>query len=96
MPPRQRAIDEAARAAGRDPASIRRIANVSGRIADGEVTGWLEGPVEHWVEELGRLVRDYGFDGFVVSVDADAPDQIERLGGEVAPAVRLAVGAQSA
>jgi alkanesulfonate monooxygenase SsuD/methylene tetrahydromethanopterin reductase-like flavin-dependent oxidoreductase (luciferase family) len=96
VPPRQRAIDEAARAAGRDPASIRRIANVSGRIADGEVTGWLEGPVEHWVEELSRLVRDYGFDGFVVSVDADAPDQIERLGGEVAPAVRLAVGAQSA
>lgn len=96
VPPRQRAIDDAARAAGRDPASIRRIANVSGRIADGEVTGWLEGPVEHWVEELSRLVRDYGFDGFVVSVDADAPDQIERLGGEVAPAVRLAVGAQSA
>src|SRR3954463_11653239 len=30
VPPRQKAIDEAARAAGRDPASIRRIANISG------------------------------------------------------------------
>jgi alkanesulfonate monooxygenase SsuD/methylene tetrahydromethanopterin reductase-like flavin-dependent oxidoreductase (luciferase family) len=92
VPPRQQAIDEAARAAGRDPGSIRRIANVSGRIADGETIGWLDGPVDHWVEEIVRLVRDYGFDGFVLSVDADAPDQIERLGREVAPAVRSALG----
>src|SRR3954468_4914237 len=32
---RQRALDEAAEAAGRDPASIRRIANVIGLITDG-------------------------------------------------------------
>jgi alkanesulfonate monooxygenase SsuD/methylene tetrahydromethanopterin reductase-like flavin-dependent oxidoreductase (luciferase family) len=92
LPPRQRAIDEAARAAGRDPASIRRIANVSGRIADGETSGWLDGPVEHWAEEIVRLVRDYRFDGFVLSIEAGAPDQIERLGREVAPAVRSALG----
>jgi alkanesulfonate monooxygenase SsuD/methylene tetrahydromethanopterin reductase-like flavin-dependent oxidoreductase (luciferase family) len=91
VPPRQLAIDEAARAAGRDPGSIRRIVNVSGRIADGETSGWLDGPVDHWVEEIVRLVRDYRFDGFVLSVDADAPDQIERLGREVAPAVRSAL-----
>jgi alkanesulfonate monooxygenase SsuD/methylene tetrahydromethanopterin reductase-like flavin-dependent oxidoreductase (luciferase family) len=90
VPPRQQAIDEAARAAGRDPATIRRIANVGGRIADGEVNGWLDGPPEHWVEELTRLVSDYGFDGFVMSVGEDAPEQIERLGAEVAPAVREA------
>jgi alkanesulfonate monooxygenase SsuD/methylene tetrahydromethanopterin reductase-like flavin-dependent oxidoreductase (luciferase family) len=90
VPERQRAIDEAARAAGRDPAGIRRIANVSGRIADGEVNGWLDGPPEHWVEELTRLVRDYGFDGFVLSVGEDAPEQIARFGAEVAPAVRAA------
>jgi chitinase len=47
--------------------------------------------VDHWVEEIVRLVRDYRFDGFVLSVDADAPDQIERLGREVAPAVRSAL-----
>jgi alkanesulfonate monooxygenase SsuD/methylene tetrahydromethanopterin reductase-like flavin-dependent oxidoreductase (luciferase family) len=90
VPPRQEAIDEAARAAGRDPARIRRIANISGRIADGGVNGWLDGPPEHWVEELTRLVDDYGFDGFVLSVGDDAPEQIERLGAEVAPAVRAA------
>jgi alkanesulfonate monooxygenase SsuD/methylene tetrahydromethanopterin reductase-like flavin-dependent oxidoreductase (luciferase family) len=90
VPPRQRAIDEAARAAGRDPAAIRRIANIGGRIVDGDVNGWLDGPPEHWVEELTRLVRDYGFDGFVLSVGEDAPEQIARLGAEVAPAVRAA------
>jgi len=88
VPRRQRAIDEAARAAGRDPAGIRRIANVNGRIADGEVNGWLDGPPEHWIQELTRLVRDYGFDGFIVPVGDDPADQIARLGGEVAPAVR--------
>src|SRR3954452_15230002 len=67
VPPRQKAIDEAARAAGRDPASIRRIANLSGEITGGAAGEWLHGPVEHWVEELAKLVRDFGFDGFVLS-----------------------------
>jgi alkanesulfonate monooxygenase SsuD/methylene tetrahydromethanopterin reductase-like flavin-dependent oxidoreductase (luciferase family) len=90
VPPRQQAIDEAARKAGRDPRSIRRIANVSGRIADGPVNGWLDGPPEHWIEELTRLVSDYGFDGFILPVGDNPPEQIERLGAEVAPAVRAA------
>ena len=93
VPPRQRAIDEAARAAGRDPAGIRRIANVGGRITDGETSGWLDGPVDHWVEEILRLVRDYGFDGFVLPVGDDWSEQIERLAREVAPAVRSELGA---
>src|SRR4051794_35320207 len=42
--PKRHAIDEAARAAGRDPRSIRRIANLGGKLTDGDVTGWLEGP----------------------------------------------------
>ena len=50
VPGRQDAIDEAARKAGRDPAKIRRVANLNGVIADGD--GWLRGPAEHWVEEL--------------------------------------------
>src|SRR3954453_17047649 len=52
VPPRMRAIDDAARAAGRDPSAIRRIANVNGLITDGEVTDFLDGPVNHWVERL--------------------------------------------
>jgi hypothetical protein len=92
VPPRRAAIDAAAERAGRDPAGIRRIANVSGRITDGGApTGWLEGPPEHWVEELTRLNSDYGFDGFVMSFGDDDPlEKIERLATEVAPAVRAA------
>jgi alkanesulfonate monooxygenase SsuD/methylene tetrahydromethanopterin reductase-like flavin-dependent oxidoreductase (luciferase family) len=92
VPPRRAAIDAAAERAGRDPASIRRIANVSGRITDGGApTGWLEGPPEHWVEELSRLHSDHGFDGFVMSFGDDDPlEKIERLATEVAPAVRAA------
>src|SRR4051812_35410756 len=65
--PRQKAIDEAARAAGRDPAAIRRIANISGEITDAAGDEWLHGPPSLWVSELTRLVTDYGFDGFVLS-----------------------------
>jgi alkanesulfonate monooxygenase SsuD/methylene tetrahydromethanopterin reductase-like flavin-dependent oxidoreductase (luciferase family) len=90
VPPRQKAIDEAAEKAGRDPRSIRRIANVSGKITDTATDDWLVGPPEHWVEELSRLVSDYGFDGFVTSLPDDPLEHIERFATEVAPAVRAA------
>jgi alkanesulfonate monooxygenase SsuD/methylene tetrahydromethanopterin reductase-like flavin-dependent oxidoreductase (luciferase family) len=92
VPPRAKAIDEAAERAGRDPAKIRRIANINGSFTDGgPPTGWLEGPSEHWVEELTRLHKDYGFDGFVMSFGDDEPlEKIKRLATEVAPAVRAA------
>jgi alkanesulfonate monooxygenase SsuD/methylene tetrahydromethanopterin reductase-like flavin-dependent oxidoreductase (luciferase family) len=87
--PRQRAIDEAARAAGRDPSAIRRIANVNGVIADGgSATDFLDGPVEHWVETLVSLSRDHRFDGFVLWPKEDPLRQTERFGEEVVPAVR--------
>jgi alkanesulfonate monooxygenase SsuD/methylene tetrahydromethanopterin reductase-like flavin-dependent oxidoreductase (luciferase family) len=82
VPPRQRAIDEAARAAGREPASIRRIANVG-----------LDGPPDGWVDQLTRLAADYGFDGFILSPGDDATGDIRRFGEEVAPAVREKIGA---
>jgi alkanesulfonate monooxygenase SsuD/methylene tetrahydromethanopterin reductase-like flavin-dependent oxidoreductase (luciferase family) len=93
VPRRQQLIDEAATRAGRDPARIRRIANLNGAIVDGEVQGWLHGPPDHWVEELTRLVRDLRFDGFVVWPDhEDALGQTERFAREVVPAVREVVG----
>jgi alkanesulfonate monooxygenase SsuD/methylene tetrahydromethanopterin reductase-like flavin-dependent oxidoreductase (luciferase family) len=93
VPARQALIDDAARSAGRDPARIRRVANVRGAITDGAVTEWLHGPVEHWVEELVRLVRDLRFDGFVLWSDhEDVLGQTERFAGEVVPAVRAALG----
>ena len=91
VPAKWQAIDEAAEKAGRAPGEIRRIANVGGTITDGGATnGWLDGPPEHWVEELTRLVIEFGFDGFILSVGDDAAEQIARLGAEVAPAVRAA------
>ena len=89
VPARQEAIDEAARGAGRDPARIRRVANVNGAIVDGPAKGWLRGPVEHWVEELVRLARELRFDGFVLWPDhEDVLGQTERFASEVAPLVR--------
>ena len=90
IPARARMIDEAAERAGRDPRAIRRIANVNGVISDGPVEGWLRGPPEHWVAELGALVRDHGFDGFVLWSDGDMTEQIARFAAEVAPHVRRA------
>jgi alkanesulfonate monooxygenase SsuD/methylene tetrahydromethanopterin reductase-like flavin-dependent oxidoreductase (luciferase family) len=92
VPGRVRMIEEAAERAGRDPKAIRRIANVNGRIADGTVRGWLDGPPEHWIAELGTLARDHGFDGFVLWTQDDMVEQIGRLAAEVAPALRSASG----
>jgi alkanesulfonate monooxygenase SsuD/methylene tetrahydromethanopterin reductase-like flavin-dependent oxidoreductase (luciferase family) len=88
LPARRRAIDDAAERAGRDPAAVRGVANVSGVIADGPATGWLQGPPEHWVQELGTLAAEHRFDGFVLSPADGAAEQLERFAAEVAPALR--------
>ena len=90
LPARIALLEEAAERAGRDPRSIRRIANVNGVITDGPVEGWLRGPAEHWVSELGALHAEHGFDGFVLWSDGDMTEQIGRLAAEVAPALRRA------
>jgi alkanesulfonate monooxygenase SsuD/methylene tetrahydromethanopterin reductase-like flavin-dependent oxidoreductase (luciferase family) len=89
---KQRQIDEAARAAGRDPGAIRRIANVGGQIVDRPALEWLNGPPKHWVEELTGLVRDYGFDGFVLAPADRSIEQIKRFAVDVVPGVRSALG----
>jgi alkanesulfonate monooxygenase SsuD/methylene tetrahydromethanopterin reductase-like flavin-dependent oxidoreductase (luciferase family) len=92
VPDRQAAVDEAARAAGRDPRDVLRIANVNGAILDGDGDGWLHGPVDHWVEELARLVRELRFDAFVLGPDHEDPlSQTERFATEVVPRVREAL-----
>jgi alkanesulfonate monooxygenase SsuD/methylene tetrahydromethanopterin reductase-like flavin-dependent oxidoreductase (luciferase family) len=89
VPGRQELIDDAARAAGRDPAAIRRVANLSGAITDGRSDGWLHGPVDHWIEELTRLANELRFDGFVIwPDDEDVLGQTERFATEVVPEVR--------
>lgn len=86
--PQNRAIDDAAMAAGRDPREIRRLINVAGDFtATGG--GFLHGPPERWVRDLLALVLDHGFSTFLLM--SDDPDTIQRYGEEVAPALRRLV-----
>jgi alkanesulfonate monooxygenase SsuD/methylene tetrahydromethanopterin reductase-like flavin-dependent oxidoreductase (luciferase family) len=85
-------IDEAANAAGRDPAQIRRVLNVNGQISDGRREGLLRGPIDQWADELTDLAVGYGFDTFLFWGEGD--DQLPRFAEEVAPAVRAQVAAE--
>jgi alkanesulfonate monooxygenase SsuD/methylene tetrahydromethanopterin reductase-like flavin-dependent oxidoreductase (luciferase family) len=79
------AIDEAARAAGRDPRGIRRLLNINGQFgpASGDL---LSGPPAQWAEELTAMALEHGVSAFIVM--ADDPSTIELFGQEVAPAAR--------
>jgi alkanesulfonate monooxygenase SsuD/methylene tetrahydromethanopterin reductase-like flavin-dependent oxidoreductase (luciferase family) len=88
----QARIDDAAAAAGRDPASIRRLYNISGRIGAGG-GGFLDGPAGQWVEQLLPLVVEAGTDTFVLWPSESPSSQLQRFAAEVAPALRDAVAA---
>jgi alkanesulfonate monooxygenase SsuD/methylene tetrahydromethanopterin reductase-like flavin-dependent oxidoreductase (luciferase family) len=82
----QRRIDEAAERAGRDPSSIRRLLNIGGQIKDQPGEETFQGPVDQWVEDLTRMVLEYGFDTFILS--GDDLDQATIFAEEVIPRVR--------
>jgi alkanesulfonate monooxygenase SsuD/methylene tetrahydromethanopterin reductase-like flavin-dependent oxidoreductase (luciferase family) len=88
----QARVDDAAAAAGRDPAAIRRLYNVSGRIGPAG-GGFLDGPPGQWVEQLLPLVVETGMDTFVLWPSESPASQLERFAAEVAPALREAVAA---
>jgi alkanesulfonate monooxygenase SsuD/methylene tetrahydromethanopterin reductase-like flavin-dependent oxidoreductase (luciferase family) len=82
VPRRQAAVDEAARAAGRDPGDVERAVNVMG----------LEGDPSSWADELTRIAG-LGFSTLFVSVPGDDPAGfVRRLGEDVAPLVRERAG----
>lgn len=91
LPGANRAIDEAATAAGRRPADIRRLYNINGTFR-GSGGGFLQGPAEQWAEQLAELAVGDGMSGFIFA--ADDPEQIRRFAGEVVPAVRELVAAE--
>lgn len=91
-----RRVDEAAQAAGRDPSAIVRLINIFGRITDGDSAGFLEGPVDQWVDQLTMLAVDHRFDGFLFGVSGDPESQLRRFAEEVVPRVRTMVGRQPA
>jgi alkanesulfonate monooxygenase SsuD/methylene tetrahydromethanopterin reductase-like flavin-dependent oxidoreductase (luciferase family) len=79
------AVDEAAVDAGRDPATVRRVVNVSGRLTE-RSSGFLNGPAEQWAEDLASLALEHRVSTPVVATDDEAT--LEALGREVAPALR--------
>ena len=90
LPAAQARIDDAAAAAGRDPASIRRLYNISGRIGPGG-GGFLDGPAGQWVEQLLPVVTEHGMDTLVLWPTELPARQLELFAAEVAPALREAV-----
>ena len=80
--PRHAAIDEAARRAGRDPATIVRAVNLE-----------LEGAPGTWPEQVLAAHRDLRFEVFFLSADdgGDPVGLVRRLGEELAPRVREAL-----
>jgi alkanesulfonate monooxygenase SsuD/methylene tetrahydromethanopterin reductase-like flavin-dependent oxidoreductase (luciferase family) len=88
VPTLMRRIDEGATEAGRDPAEIRRLYNIGGRVVDGPVNGLLDGPAEHWIETLTDFARELGFDTFIFWPSEDPLAQLERFAEEVVPGLR--------
>jgi hemerythrin-like domain-containing protein len=86
------AIDDQAEANGRGPQAIRRMYNVFGRFGTG--SGFLQGGVRDWAEQLAGLAVDEGISTFILGTD-DA-DAIRRFALEVVPAVRDQVDGERA
>jgi alkanesulfonate monooxygenase SsuD/methylene tetrahydromethanopterin reductase-like flavin-dependent oxidoreductase (luciferase family) len=77
------AVDEGARAAGRDPGEIQRAVNVMA----------LDGDPQGWPDQLARIVTEHRFSTLLVGVPSE--DQIgfvRRLGEDVAPRLRELLG----
>lgn len=93
-------IDEAAAAAGRDPAAVATVYNFGGRITaeplpatrddDGR---WIGGSAAQWIEELVGAVTEHQAGGFFYRSTDDTPPDValRRWAEEVVPAVRAAV-----
>jgi alkanesulfonate monooxygenase SsuD/methylene tetrahydromethanopterin reductase-like flavin-dependent oxidoreductase (luciferase family) len=82
-PRMQAAVDEGARAAGRDPCEIERALNVMA----------LEGDPGVWADRLAGIVTDLGFSTLLVGLPGEDPvGTVRRLGEEVAPRVRELAG----
>jgi alkanesulfonate monooxygenase SsuD/methylene tetrahydromethanopterin reductase-like flavin-dependent oxidoreductase (luciferase family) len=88
VPASQQLIDDAARAAGRDPADVRRIYNVVGQIGPERRGPVLTGDVETWVATLTDWSVDLGFDTFIMWPMAEPLAQLDTFAREVVPAVR--------
>lgn len=98
-------IDEAAVAAGRDPAQVATVYNLPGRITPAPLAAtrdddgrWIGGSAGQWVEELTGAVLEHGAAGFVhFPVDDASPEvALGQWAQEIVPAVREAVARDGA
>ena len=85
-------LDEAAVEAGRDPASIKRIYNVTGRFGSGG--GPLQGGTADWAEELATWALELGMSTFVLGTDDAAT--LRQFADEVVPTVKEVVDIERA
>jgi len=90
LPAMQRIVDEAAAKAGRDPAEVRRMVNLSGSIAVSGAEG-ISGGVDDWVDLLAGWATELGIDTFILWPTTPGERQVELFGTEVAPEVRVEV-----
>ncbi|HKF17526.1 MAG TPA: LLM class flavin-dependent oxidoreductase [Candidatus Dormibacteraeota bacterium] len=88
LPEMHARIDAAARSAGRDPAAIQRVYNVSGVIGGGDPASPLSGTPERWAESLATFALEHGMDTFVFAEGNDAENQLRRFALEVVPRTR--------
>jgi len=85
-------IDEAALAAGRSPAEVRRAYNIAVNF-DGSGSGFLQGPPSACAEQLAELTLTHGISVYQL-FPATTATSLARFAEEVAPAVRDHVKAE--
>ena len=90
LAPMNARIDDAAVAAGRDPAVVRRLLNISGSFTPAG-GGLLRGTAGQWAAEMAEIALEYGTSGFILATDS--AEDLARFGQEVAPEVRALVAA---
>lgn len=88
-------IDAGARAAGRDPGDVWRVAQLVGTVADqpgpAEARAGddpVRGTPDQWAELIARLASEQPFRGFVLWPEDPSAEQITRFAGEVVPRAR--------
>jgi hypothetical protein len=58
--------------------------------------GFLDGPVDQWIDQLTELTVEYGMEGYIFGPAADLETQLRRFAHEVVPQVRENVAQQRA
>jgi hypothetical protein len=91
IPTTQETIDQAARAADRNPADIQRLYNISGTIGDQDGASGLVGSINDWIALLTQWATELGMDTFIFWPAEPTTEQVELFATEIAPGVRDAV-----